>query len=159
MNYKDVVEDGVKIKFRKGYLNRLTEKLKKRYNYQDGAYSLFYMDGLDFPAFRRLPVKVKRQMTLKDIPGATRTGAKKRFNSTIQLFSMIIIFRTTCPKFEELNGYDPSTFNKNPNPSDCESWNLFGEEEMTGVDSSRNLPFFEANYNEFDESNELNDNK
>lgn len=114
INGKSIVKDGAIIKYRKGYLEHITEILTKRYNYQNGAYNLFYMNGLDFPTFRKLPVSVKKEMTLKNIPKATRMGVKKRFNSTIKLLSLIIIFRTTCHKFEELNGYGSGTSNKVP---------------------------------------------
>lgn len=93
-----------------------------------GSYAFFYVDGLDFPKFKNLPVKVKRNMTLKDIPRATRKGVKKRFNSTIQLFSLVIIFRMTCHKFEELNGYHLGILNKVPHNDDI--WPVGGIKYM-----------------------------
>lgn len=124
---KSLIDDGAKVKSRGVGLNCITKKPKRCYNYQDGSYNLFYMDSLDFPNFRRLPVKVKKGMTLKDIPKATRKGVKKRFNSTIQLFSMIIIFRTTCSRFEVFNGCSEGIFSKNSN--DCDPWKIFSEVE------------------------------
>lgn len=49
VNYKYVIEEGTKVKFRRGYLKHVTEILKKRYNYQDGFLCFFLCGWFRFP--------------------------------------------------------------------------------------------------------------
>ena len=86
---------------------------RKKSNFQDGRFDMMYFAGKDYPGFMRLPVSVKRKMTINDVKPLTMEMIDKKVNDVQYSLSMIYIFREAVKKYHSENNNPDNNVNAN----------------------------------------------
>ncbi|GMM44287.1 hypothetical protein DAPK24_008620 [Pichia kluyveri] len=97
----------------RNFEQELFNLLQKKSNFQDGRFDMMYFAGKDYPGFMRLPVSVKRKMTINDVKPLTMEMIDKKVNDVQYSLSMIYIFREAVKKYHSENNNPDSNVNAN----------------------------------------------
>ena len=86
-------------KIHKNFEQHLFNELQNRSNFQNSYFDMMYFSGKDYPGFMRLPISVKRNMTIDDVKPLTQEVIDEKIDETQSFLSLIYIFREAVKKF------------------------------------------------------------
>lgn len=89
-------------KTNRNYLQQTFNYFQKKYNYSSGKDALTFPNQLNFPKFGKLPMSVKRKMTLKDVKKLTQVEKKGKIGSMELILKLSLIIHK-CTQLYETN--------------------------------------------------------
>lgn len=102
---------------KRNFLTKKFQYFQKKCVYRSGKDSLDYHDGLDFPGFGRLPMSVKRGMTLADVKKLSNSELETKVDSMALIHNLSLIIHRCIQLFE--SNYLLSSFTESELKSIC----------------------------------------